>query len=153
MAKTVAHLKPGKGLSNPKEAKIAEDFKMEDPWRVFRIMAEFVESFEVLSQTGPAVTIFGSVIARDDAMAQSKAEQCATYAREAADSRPTTTRARARRAAHLALQFSEEMPDAVPPPMQLLAAHGGPFSATVPISLIMTNACVAKPVCKVVKVD
>ncbi len=32
----------------------------EDPWRVFRIMAEFVESFDTLSRTGPAVTIFGS---------------------------------------------------------------------------------------------
>jgi hypothetical protein len=35
-------------------------FTKEDPWRVFRIMAEFVESFEVLSQVGPAVTVFGS---------------------------------------------------------------------------------------------
>jgi hypothetical protein len=35
-------------------------FTKEDPWRVLRIMAEFVESFEILSQVGPAVTIFGS---------------------------------------------------------------------------------------------
>ncbi|HEV7924941.1 MAG TPA: TIGR00730 family Rossman fold protein [Verrucomicrobiae bacterium] len=35
-------------------------FTREDPWRVFRIMAEFVDSFEILSQVGPAVTIFGS---------------------------------------------------------------------------------------------
>jgi len=32
----------------------------QDSWRIFRIMAEFVDSFEVLSQVGPAVTIFGS---------------------------------------------------------------------------------------------
>jgi uncharacterized protein (TIGR00730 family) len=32
----------------------------EDPWRVFRIMAEFVDSFETMSHVGPAVTIFGS---------------------------------------------------------------------------------------------
>ncbi len=32
----------------------------EDPWRIFRIMAEFVDSFQTLSQIGPAVTIFGS---------------------------------------------------------------------------------------------
>lgn len=32
----------------------------EDPWRVFRIMAEFVDSFDTLSRLGPAVTVFGS---------------------------------------------------------------------------------------------
>lgn len=32
----------------------------EDPWRVFKIMAEFVDSFDTLSRLGPAVTIFGS---------------------------------------------------------------------------------------------
>jgi uncharacterized protein (TIGR00730 family) len=35
-------------------------FIKEDPWRIFRIMAEFVDSFEVMSKVGPAVTIFGS---------------------------------------------------------------------------------------------
>jgi uncharacterized protein (TIGR00730 family) len=35
-------------------------FTREDPWRVFRIMAEFVDSFETLSEIGQAVTIFGS---------------------------------------------------------------------------------------------
>jgi uncharacterized protein (TIGR00730 family) len=35
-------------------------FTKEDPWRVFRIMAEFVDSFETMSQVGPAVTVFGS---------------------------------------------------------------------------------------------
>lgn len=37
-----------------------EDFTREDPWRVFRIMSEFVEGFEVLSKAGKAVSIFGS---------------------------------------------------------------------------------------------
>ena len=37
-----------------------EDLKMEDPWRVFRIMSEFVEGFHSLSEVGNAVTIFGS---------------------------------------------------------------------------------------------
>ena len=44
----------------------ATGFIKEDPWRVFRIMAEFVDSFETLSQIGPAVTIFGSARARGD---------------------------------------------------------------------------------------
>ena len=44
----------------------ATGFIKEDPWRVFRIMAEFVDSFETLSQVGPAVTIFGSARARRD---------------------------------------------------------------------------------------
>jgi uncharacterized protein (TIGR00730 family) len=35
-------------------------FTKEDPWRIFRIMAEFVDSFETLSNVGPAVTVFGS---------------------------------------------------------------------------------------------
>lgn len=35
-------------------------FTKEDPWRIFRIMAEFVDSFETLSQVGEAVTVFGS---------------------------------------------------------------------------------------------
>jgi uncharacterized protein (TIGR00730 family) len=35
-------------------------FTREDPWRIFRIMAEFVDSFETLSKVSPAVTIFGS---------------------------------------------------------------------------------------------
>jgi uncharacterized protein (TIGR00730 family) len=39
-------------------------FIREDPWRIFRIMAEFVDSFQTLSQAGPAVTIFGSARTR-----------------------------------------------------------------------------------------
>ena len=35
-------------------------FIMEDPWRVFRIMSEFVEGFEELASIEKAVTIFGS---------------------------------------------------------------------------------------------
>jgi uncharacterized protein (TIGR00730 family) len=38
----------------------ATEFLKEDPWRIFRIMAEFVDSFETLSKVGPAVTVFGS---------------------------------------------------------------------------------------------
>lgn len=37
----------------------------EETWRIFRIMAEFVEGFEELSNIGPAVSIFGTARSRD----------------------------------------------------------------------------------------
>ncbi|OGX39791.1 MAG: Rossman fold protein, TIGR00730 family [Omnitrophica WOR_2 bacterium RIFCSPLOWO2_01_FULL_41_12] len=43
-----------------KEKMIKEDFTSEETWRIFRIMSEFVEGFEVLSRVGKAVSIFGS---------------------------------------------------------------------------------------------
>lgn len=36
------------------------DFTHDETWRVFRIMGEFVDGFEVLSKIGKAVSIFGS---------------------------------------------------------------------------------------------
>jgi len=39
---------------------IPNGFLREDPWRIFRIMAEFVDSFETMSHVGPSVTVFGS---------------------------------------------------------------------------------------------
>ena len=40
------------------------DFTNDEPWRIFRIMAEFVDAFESLSKIGKAVTIFGSARTR-----------------------------------------------------------------------------------------
>jgi uncharacterized protein (TIGR00730 family) len=40
------------------------DFTTEDTWRIFRIMAEFVEGFETLSRVPKAVTVFGSARTR-----------------------------------------------------------------------------------------
>ena len=42
------------------------DFTVTDPWRVFRIMSEFVEGFDALSHIPPAVAIFGSARAKPE---------------------------------------------------------------------------------------
>ncbi len=36
------------------------DFTRDEPWRVLRIMGEFVEGFETMSKVGPCVAVFGS---------------------------------------------------------------------------------------------
>jgi len=36
------------------------EFTNGDPWRIFRIMSEFVDGFELMSRIGPAVSVFGS---------------------------------------------------------------------------------------------
>jgi uncharacterized protein (TIGR00730 family) len=37
-----------------------DELTIRDTWRMFQILAEFVEGFEVMSEVHPAVTIFGS---------------------------------------------------------------------------------------------
>lgn len=44
----------------------APDFIHSDPWRVFRIMGEFVEGFDTLAEVGPAVSVFGSARTEPD---------------------------------------------------------------------------------------
>lgn len=53
----------------------ANGFTHEDPWRIFRIMAEFVDSFEALSKIGLAVTVFGSARTPVDSPFYNKARQ------------------------------------------------------------------------------
>ena len=42
------------------ERAMLNNFDDNDTWRIFRIMAEFVDGFETLSKLGPAVSVFGS---------------------------------------------------------------------------------------------
>ncbi|MBW1729419.1 MAG: TIGR00730 family Rossman fold protein [Deltaproteobacteria bacterium] len=39
---------------------VVDELTLKDTWRMFHILAEFVEGFEVLPEVYPAVTIFGS---------------------------------------------------------------------------------------------
>ncbi|MFA5089958.1 MAG: TIGR00730 family Rossman fold protein [Candidatus Omnitrophota bacterium] len=43
-----------------KDKALSGDLLHEDTWRIFRIMSEFVDGFEVLSRIGKAVSVFGS---------------------------------------------------------------------------------------------
>lgn len=42
------------------ERALHTDYTLTDPWRVFRIMSEFVEGFDALSHIPPSIAIFGS---------------------------------------------------------------------------------------------
>jgi len=45
---------------------VIDDFKLEESWRLFKIMGEFVDGVEALHHIGPAVTIFGSARVKPD---------------------------------------------------------------------------------------
>lgn len=53
---------------------VIDEMTVKDSWRLFRIMAEFVEGFETLTQCHPAVSIFGSTRAKPDENVYKKAE-------------------------------------------------------------------------------
>lgn len=53
------------------------DFIKEDPWRIFRIMSEFVDGFEELSDVKKAVSIFGSARSLPDSKPYKTAEKTA----------------------------------------------------------------------------
>lgn len=54
---------------------VIDEITIKDSWRMFRIMAEFVEGFEALAKYQPAVSIFGSTRAKPDEEIYQKAEQ------------------------------------------------------------------------------
>jgi len=61
----------------------ARQFTHTDPWRVLRIMGEFVEGFDSLAGTGPAVSIFGSARVKEGEPAYAAAIETARLLAEA----------------------------------------------------------------------
>ncbi|MEZ6191881.1 MAG: TIGR00730 family Rossman fold protein [Phycisphaerales bacterium] len=47
-----------------------------ETWRLFRILSEFVDGFEVMSEVGPAVTVFGSARTKPDNPVYQQAVEC-----------------------------------------------------------------------------
>ncbi|HUU42028.1 MAG TPA: TIGR00730 family Rossman fold protein [Desulfatiglandales bacterium] len=56
---------------------IVDDLSKDDTWRMFNIMAEFVEGFDVLPEVYPAVTIFGSARAHPNSINYKNTEKIA----------------------------------------------------------------------------
>ena len=55
--------------------RMVEDLKGQETWRLFRILSEFIEGFDELSDIGPAVSIFGSSrIKKNDALYKTTTE-------------------------------------------------------------------------------
>ncbi len=45
---------------DPRDIQEWQEERVRDTWRVFRIMSEFVEGFEMMARVGPSVSVFGS---------------------------------------------------------------------------------------------
>ena len=58
--KEIKKTKPINLFPDPKLPPTQQDFRETFQWRIFRIMAEFVDGFQELSDIGDAVTVFGS---------------------------------------------------------------------------------------------
>jgi uncharacterized protein (TIGR00730 family) len=63
--------------SRRKRDDIEQDLLSEEPWRIFRIMSEFVDGFDALSRIGPAISIFGSARAKRNSFYYHEAEKTA----------------------------------------------------------------------------
>jgi uncharacterized protein (TIGR00730 family) len=53
------------------------DFTLTDPWRVFRIMSEFVEGFDALAHIPPSIAIFGSARTKENESSYNAARETA----------------------------------------------------------------------------
>jgi hypothetical protein len=60
------------------EQYVIDDFTSKDTWRIFRIIAEFVEGFEMLAKIPPAVAIFGSARTQPGSEAYERAQAIAS---------------------------------------------------------------------------
>jgi uncharacterized protein (TIGR00730 family) len=56
---------------------VIDDMTVRDTWRMFHIMAEFVEGFDILPDAYPAVSIFGSARTHPDSPTYRAAEETA----------------------------------------------------------------------------
>ena len=56
---------------------LVDELTVNESWRIFRIMAEFIDGFEILSKIPPAVSIFGSARTHPDDNDYEKAEKTA----------------------------------------------------------------------------
>ena len=54
---------------------VIDEITIQDSWRLFRIIAEFVDGFETLSKCHPAVSIFGSTRVKPEDEVYQKAEK------------------------------------------------------------------------------
>ena len=62
---------------------LIDDFKLNESWRLFKIMGEFVDGVENLHELGPAVSIFGSArIQPEDPIYQKAQAIAAAFAKE-----------------------------------------------------------------------
>ena len=59
------------------ERYLVDELTVNESWRIFRIMAEFIDGFEILSKIPPAVSIFGSARTHSDDSNYKKAEETA----------------------------------------------------------------------------
>ena len=66
-----------KNASGIEKQYLIDEFKLEEGWRLFKIMGEFVDGVEALHNIGPAVSIFGSARLTPDTPAYRKAQEIA----------------------------------------------------------------------------
>jgi len=56
---------------------IVDDISRQDTWRIFRVLAEFVEGFDTLNNLPPCITIFGSARTQPDEPMYQRADELA----------------------------------------------------------------------------